>query len=214
MSHVRIYSIALVTVFVGAVAVSAATSQSTPSRNNAATSRTLAGPPPTTPPEIKARLHGCSKPSHTTLGQMLFRFGVNLGSTAPGSAGTVYRSMASALGVPGFDDDQQRERIGHTQHGAAALFDLLLAAAPEIEANMPSSEVCEVAGVATQMFNPATGACNENAVSCLLGFPATATHVSQCTGIVNQATPGDAIDEANKRRLAIATVLASAYMCE
>jgi len=215
MAHVRIYSIGLVAVFTGAIAVSAATSQTTPSRKNTTRPGTLAGPPPATvPPEIKARLRGCSKPSHRTLGQVLAQLGVNLGDLTVGSAGSVYANMASALGTPSLDDNQQRERVGHTQHGAAALFDLMLAAAPEIEAGMPSAAVCEASGVGTQMFDPGTGACNENAVSCLLGFPATAAHVSQCTGIVNQATPGDTVDEANKRHLAIATVLASAYVCE
>jgi hypothetical protein len=51
--------------------------------------------------------------------------------------------------------------------------------------------------------------CNEAAVTCLIGRPATPEHLAICNRIIEEA---DTVDDG--KQLAVATLLAAAHTCE
>src|SRR5688572_5723812 len=127
------------------------------------------------PPKYTARVHSCSKIRYATIGRVLASRGVDIGNTTELSAGQLYMSGDQALGAPNYGA-RARENIEMTTAGASRLFDTFVAAAPEIIANMPSRTECMIGNVGASMFN-ASGACNADGISCLIGYPATASHI-------------------------------------
>ena len=101
-----------------------------------------------------------------------------------------------------------RENVDVTTSGASRLFDIFVQAAPEIIANLPGRDECKVAGVGTRMFNDANQ-CTADGISCLLGVPATASHIEVCNLTVSRASDVD-----KGKRIAVATLLAAAHTCE
>jgi hypothetical protein len=176
-------------------------------------------PPPPPPPsqaEVDARLHSCNKIPYVTLGNLLSDLGVNLNGNMVGTlptAGKLWREGKLALGVPVFDS-RLHEKQFHSTASALKLFDIFVQAAPEIIATIQTKEVCEKNGVGQTMFNAQTGECNEDAVSCLIGYPATADHLLLCNLILDQADPNNAADLTKKKHIAVATLLSAAHTCE
>jgi hypothetical protein len=161
------------------------------------------------PPEVRTRLHSCQKVQYETLGNILSDLGVNMGNTGqkPPSAADLYNAGGSALGVADYD-----ARVGETivwsAAGAAKLFDIFVQAAPEIIANIGSAPACQVNGQGVSMFD-AQNRCNADAVTCLLGRPASAAQVDVCSALVQQAS-----DIPTGQNIAVATILAATHSCE
>jgi hypothetical protein len=131
------------------------------------------------------------------------------------SAGALYSGGQDAFSVPKLDS-RRGEKDGHTTASAMKLFDVFVQAAPEIVANISSPQLapaCTINGQNPEMF-AADGSCIEEAVSCLIGYPATEDHMLLCNLIVDKADPGDAADVSNKRHIAVATLLSAAHSCE
>jgi hypothetical protein len=163
------------------------------------------------PPEIRTRLHSCQKPQNAAIRNMLQGFGVDLGSQGdPATAGQLFNEGEDALGGPNYAS-RTSEALTWTNSGATKFQDIFVMAAPEIIAAMPTLEKCMVNGVGTQMFEGAVGeeTCVEDAISCLIGRPATPDHVGICNHILAEATD---IDSA--KQLAVAAMLAAAHTCE
>jgi hypothetical protein len=159
-------------------------------------------------PEISTRMHSCRKIKYATLGNVLTALGVNLGKTStPPSAGQLYKGGAQALGAPNYGA-RVREAIDGTTSSGTKLFDIMVQAAPEIIAAMPTQAACMVAGVATSMFD-AQGNCTQNGISCLQGFPATQPQVDLCNSVLSSASTAQ-IGQA----IAVASILAAAHTCE
>jgi hypothetical protein len=159
------------------------------------------------PPEIRTRLHSCQKVQITALRNMLSSLGVNLDATGdPPTAGQLIGGGAGALGAATYD-----ARVGETlvwsAAGAAKLFDIFVQAAPEIIANLPNVDQCKVDGVGPQMFDG--NACNADAIACITGRPATASHVAICNKIVTSAS-----DPEVGKKIAVATLMSGAHSCE
>ncbi len=166
------------------------------------------------PPEIRTRLHGCTKIRYAALGDLLSSRGVNLGATAatgPKPAGQLYTQGKDALGVAKLDA-REAEPYFHTTSGATKLFDIFVQAAPEIIANIESAEVCKVNGVGAPMFN-ADDSCNEQALACLMGRPPKEQDLVLCNVMVaqNDGTPADL---ARKKQVTVAAFLSAAHTCE
>jgi hypothetical protein len=157
------------------------------------------------PPAYRSRVHGCRKMRYRTVGRMLSDLGVNL--QAPSGAGALYRSSDQALGAPNYAA-RIPETTQLTTASASRLFDLLVVAAPEIIANVESSERCQVGGRGVSVFD-ASGSCTEEGLTCLLGEPATTEHVALCDLMVDRATSPEI-----GRVVAVASVLAAAATCE
>ena len=169
------------------------------------------------PPEIRTRLHSCTKVSYAALGEFLASRGVDLDKTAPNNqpktAGQLYKAGGDALGAARFDA-REGETYFHTASGATKLFDIFVQAAPEIIANVEKVEACKLNGVGKPMFDPMTGACVYESLSCVMGRPATEDDLAICDLMLDTAKTGDLADLAIKRNITVAAFLAAAHTCE
>lgn len=159
------------------------------------------------PPAYRARVHGCRKMRYGTIGRMLRSLGVDTASDAPLSAGRMWREADQALGAPNYGA-RISETTELTTASASRLFDILVQAAPEIIANVPSQERCMIGDRGARIFDDA-GRCTEEGLTCLIGEPASAEHVALCNVIASRATTPE-----KGRVLAVASMLAAAATCE
>lgn len=163
-------------------------------------------------PETRARLHSCQKVQITALRNILTDFGVDLAATGnPPTAGQLLTDGGTALGQANYAA-RQGEDLVWTAAGAAKQFDIFVQAAPEIIDAMPNLEQCKVGGVGPNMFDD-DGAgkitCNDDAVSCLIGRPATPDHLAICNNLIESASSPD-----KGKAIAVGTLLAAAHSCE
>jgi hypothetical protein len=169
------------------------------------------------PPEIRTRLHSCTKIPYASLGDFLTSRGVNLDATssngAPKTAGELYKQGTDALGVARFDA-REGETYFHTTAGATKLFDIFVQAAPEIIANIQNVDDCKLNGVGSPMFDPTTGACVQQSLSCIMARPATPDDMALCNLMLDQAKKGDMNDLTLKRNITVAAFLSAANTCE
>jgi hypothetical protein len=167
------------------------------------------------PPEIRSRLHGCTKLRYDALGTFLSSRGVNLGATAPNgspkTAGQLYAEGRDALGVAKFEA-REAEAYFHTTSGATKLFDIFIQASPEVIANIQDAEDCKLGGVGFPMFD-SEGACVRESLSCVMGRPATSDDLILCSQLA-QDHDGSEADMNRKRQLAVAAFLSAAHTCE
>jgi len=163
-------------------------------------------------PEVRSRLHSCQKIQIAALKNILQNFGVNLDATGdPPTAGELVNGGGTALGAANYAA-RMGEDLVWTAAGAAKEFDIFVQAAPEIIAAMPTLPQCQVDGVGPQMFDTdANGnvSCNVDAVSCLIGRPATDDHVAICTSLLNSSSSID-----NGKNIAVGALLSAAHSCE
>jgi hypothetical protein len=133
---------------------------------------------------------------------------VDLDATGdPPTAGQLLNGGGTALGQANYAA-RMGEDIVWTAAGAAKMFDIYVQAAPEIIAAMPNLPQCQIEGVGPNMFEE-DGSCNADAVSCLIGRPATADHLAICKDLVDSASSVD-----NGRNIAVAALLSAAHTCE
>jgi len=158
------------------------------------------------PPKYTSRVHSCPKLRYRTLGRVLASLGVNMANTTALSAPELYRTGDNAMGAPSFTN-RIRENITVSTSGASREFDIFAAAAPEIIAAVPTLARCNVGGVPAVLFNGNT--CDPTGITCLLGTPATLTHLDFCNLTVSNASTPDI-----GKRIAVAALLAAAYTCE
>ena len=169
------------------------------------------------PPEVRTRLHSCTKIPYASLGTFLTSRGVNLNATssggAPKTAGELYKTGTDALGVARFDA-REAETYFHTTAGATKLFDIFVQAAPEIIANIQNVDECKLNGTSKPMFDATTGACIYESLSCIMARPATEDDMTLCNLMLAQAAKGDAKDLTTKRNITVAAFLSAANTCE
>lgn len=163
------------------------------------------------PPEIRTRLHSCQKMQIATLRNILSSLGVDLDATAgngqPPTAGQLLNGGGTALGQANYAA-RTGEALVWTAAGAAKQFDVFVQAAPEIIANISTAPGCQVNGSGPTMFN-ADNTCNEDAITCIIGKPATSEHVAICNNLVTTAS-----DPEKGKAIAVATMLSAAHSCE
>jgi hypothetical protein len=155
-------------------------------------------------PEVVARLHSCAKIPYATLGALLASRGVNIAAAATGqTAGALYKTGAAALGMPNYAGRVPEAIIASTA-SMAKEFDILVAAAPEVQKNLTTSKACPGTTIAD-----ATGKFSKDGISCIMGKPATDAHVTLANQLVTQAA-----DVNTGVQLAIAALLEAAHTCE
>jgi len=157
---------------------------------------------------VRTRLHSCKKPEYSMIRNILTTFGVDINATGtPDTAGELFKNGGGALGVANYDA-RVGEAITWTAAGAAKFFDIFSQAAPEIIANLPNVDQCKIDGVGVEMFD-AQDQCNPDAVTCLIGRPATEAHIAVCNNAVQSASDLD-----KGKRIAVATLMSAAHYCE
>lgn len=170
------------------------------------------------PPEVRTRLHSCTKIPYSTLGNVLRDFGVDMNSSGNvvKTAGQLYREGADMMGAPQYEA-REPEKYFHTTAGAARLFDIFAQAAPEIIEAMPTLPQCQLDGQGFEVFatdDEGVVSCTAEALACLIARPATQEDVALCNLIIASAAPGDADDLETKQNIAVAVALAAAHTCE
>jgi hypothetical protein len=159
------------------------------------------------PPEIRTRLHSCQKLRVVTLRNILADFGVKLDAQAATSAGQLLAKGTDALGAANYAA-RNGEALVWSNSGATKVHDIFVQAAPEIIAAMPNVARCKIDEKGVSMFDE-NNQCNEDAITCLIGKPATLEHVKICNQAVATAT------DVNKgKAIAVAAMLAAAHTCE
>ncbi len=159
------------------------------------------------PARYSSRVHKCPKVQYRTLGRVLSSRGVDMAARGPLSAARLYADGDQALGAPNYGA-RQREARELSTATASKMFDIYVQAAPEIIANLPGRDECKVAGVGARIFNDANQ-CTADGITCLIGVPATASHIEVCNLTVSRASDVD-----KGKRIAVATLLAAAHTCE
>jgi hypothetical protein len=159
------------------------------------------------PPRYASRVHSCSKVRYRTLGNLLASRGVNLTNTDPVSAGSIYTLNANGLGGPNYAQ-RERENVELGLATESKIFDIFVQAAPEIIANLPLRPECQKNGVGAKLFD-AANQCQLDGISCLMGLPATQTHVDLCNLTVQRAD-----DIEHGKQLAVAVLAAAAHTWE
>jgi hypothetical protein len=164
------------------------------------------------PPEYTAHMHSCPKVRYLTLGNLLAARGVNVANnaapnpaTAAPTAGYLYASGEAALGAENYAN-RIRESIDITISGESREFDIFAAAAPEVITAFTNNTITACPNA--QLFD-AGGVCQPEGITCLIGSPATAAHLSLCNLTVSKAS-SQTIGE----QMAVAVMLAAAYTCE
>lgn len=154
------------------------------------------------PPSYTSHVHSCQKVRYANLGNIMASVGMNPTNNTALSAGDLYTTGFNALGGSNYAN-RIRENISITTSGASREFDIFAAGAPETIANISTLARC--GGV--QLFNGNQAL--PDGITCLIGVPATATHVA----LINE-TIANATDPATGQRIAVAAMLAAAYTCE
>lgn len=126
----------------------------------------------------------------------------------------MYRESARALGAARYAQGA-RETLEPTASSTVRLFDLFLAAAPEVLEAMPTMDACRREGRGARLFD-AAGRCRADGLSCLTGTPATAAELELCDRLV--AAPAGvgagSIEPRAARIIVTAALLSAAFTCE
>ena len=161
--------------------------------------------------EVVARLHSCSKITYSGLGNILANHGVNTGSTAQNSAGLLYKGGSSALGVANYGG-RVAEMIIPSTAALSKQFDIMVAASQEIQAAAKGGTLKMTACPSTQLID-SSGNFTKDGLSCLMGKPATADHLSIANDAITQAT-AQGLTKDQGQQIAIASILEAAHTCE
>jgi hypothetical protein len=155
-------------------------------------------------PDVVARLHGAQKIQYASLGLILADLGVNVTSTTANSAGQLYSTGQSPLGVAVYSS-RTPEMIEPSTSALAKEYDIFAAAATEIlKSNLAASKRCP-----GTLLVDTTGAFTHDGLSCILGKPAKPEHLTLANQLVAAAS-----DTATGQQIAIATLLAAAHTSE
>jgi len=158
-------------------------------------------------PVAAARMHGCTKITYASLGAILTSRGINTGNTQAMSAGQLYRTGGSALGVANYGGRVPEALIASTA-ALSKQFDIMVAASQELQKNKPQMSGCQSA----QLLD-AQGNFTQDGLSCLMGKPASATHVTVANDAITQAQ-AKGLSQAEGQQIAIAALLEAAHTCE
>lgn len=162
-------------------------------------------------PEVVARVHSCSKITYSTLGNILANRNVNLSSTTTNSAGLLYKGGASALGVANYSG-RVAEMILPSTAALSKQFDILVAAAQEIQAQIKAGTYSPKACPGTQIVDT-SGNFTKDGLTCLMGKPATADHITIANDAVTEAV-SKGLTQDQGQQIAIAAVLEASHTCE
>jgi len=158
-------------------------------------------------PVVVARLHGCTKIPYASLGNVLSSRGINVMNTQQMSAGQLYKTGAAALGVASYAG-RVPEMLVPSTAALSKQFDIMLAAAREIQMNKPA-----MSGCTNVQITDAQGNFTKDGLSCLMGKPATQAHVTVANDTITQAQ-AQGLSQAEGQQIAIGALLSAAHTCE
>ena len=160
------------------------------------------------PPRYTPHMHSCPKVRYKTLGNVLTSLGIDKANATALSAGELYVDGFNALGGPNYAN-RIRENIGITTSGASREFDIFAAAADEVINAFATPTSALMTRCPGAVLFDANNTCQPSGITCLIGTPATSSHLDFCNLTITSAS-----DVATGKRLAVAAMLAAAYTCE
>ena len=179
---------------------------------------TLANGPPL-PASQSQYVHACGKIPYATLGRILKSRGITTtaGAQCPNAlgnydctAGSLYTNGSQVLGIANYParvpDDPWNSTVGMYR-----LQDILIAAAEALvtTGNASGTFAAGTDCSGTQLFNGTT--CDARGFACFVGMPLTAAQLSLCNQMLSD--PSCPTDPLVAKRLTLATVAASIYLC-
>ena len=160
------------------------------------------------PATYLAATHSCAAINYDNLGGLLASRGVDLNNGTNLSAGQLYTDGDTALGVSSYEN-RVREPLELSTAQTAKMYDIFIAAAPEIIASMAAGTVtaCDSLGAGINMFEG--DSCTIAGLQCITGMRATASALALCNNAVTSgATTLDG------QHIAVAAAMAAAHTCE
>jgi hypothetical protein len=155
--------------------------------------------------EVEARLHSCTKITYAALGQMLTSRGIDMTDTTAGSAGYLYQTGTAALGLADYPA-RVPEMLIPTTATESKQMDIFVAAASALPTTTALASTTSCAGVS---LLDGSGKFTKDGLSCLMGKPATVTHLTIANQILTEAP-----DTTTGVQLALSTLLEAAHTCE
>lgn len=160
------------------------------------------------PPAESERLHSCGKVRTQTLRRMLVSRGVNL---AMGGVATLLLDADQILGVANFSGrlpESDRNATG----SLTRLYDLLIAAAVQLVPDATTDRLGTSPGCRNERLFNSDNTCNADGFGCLVGTPVSTKEMERCSQLVADAAANTNLT--NGRRLAVAAVAATYFLCD
>jgi len=161
------------------------------------------------------RMHVCGKITYDTLGRILTTRGIATGIASPpaDSAARLYQTGANIMGVANYPA-RVAEADRNSTGGLTRLFDMFLAVADEL---LPSAAIDRLgSGTAcpgTTLFD-ASNNCNADGFACLLGVPVSTVQLAECSASVKRIASLTSNDILRAKRMAVATIASSNFLCD
>ncbi|MBL8631868.1 MAG: hypothetical protein JNM40_01500 [Myxococcales bacterium] len=159
------------------------------------------------------RMHVCGKITYATLGRILSSRGIATGNTAADSAGLLYANGANIMGVANYPA-RVAEAERNSTGSVARLFDIFLAVAEELVPTTGTDRIgMGTACPGATLFDTGNN-CTADGFACLLGSPLTATQLSECSAGVKRIAALSSNDFVRAKRMAVATIASSNFLCD
>lgn len=164
-------------------------------------------------PSDGQRMHVCGKIMYDVLGTILTTRGVNTANATADSAGVLYRSGSNIMGVANYPA-RVAEADRNSTGGVTRMFDMFLAVADEmVTTTNPNGSITGTGCPGTALFL-ADNSCNADGFACLLGAPLTSVQLMECTNAVKRIASLTSNDFIRAKRMTVATIASSAYLCD
>ena len=159
------------------------------------------------------RMHVCGKIQYATLGRILAARGITTGAGVADSAGTLYTGGSNIMGVANYPA-RVAEADRNSTGGLTRMFDMLLAVAEELLPAAGGDRIgTGTACPGTTLYN-ADNTCNADGFACLIGVPLSAVQLMECSNAVKRIAMLSGNDMLRAKRMTIATIASSAYLCD
>jgi len=160
------------------------------------------------PPAESEKLHSCGKLRTQTLRRILVSRGVSLST---GGMATLMLDADQILGVANFSGrlpESDRNATG----SLTRLYDILIAAAVQLVPDATTDRLGTSPACRNERLFNADGSCNADGFGCLVGTPVSQKEMERCGQLSADAAANT--NPTNGRRLAVAAVAATYFLCD
>jgi hypothetical protein len=165
------------------------------------------------PPAIGERLHSCGKLRYESVLDILKSRGLNIGNGDPNSVGGLVKRAQPVWGVANFIG-RVPESTRNSTSSLVSLEDIAVAMGEELismtnlEGAWPAmSGACS----GEKLFDGMT--CNRDGFACLLGATPSQRQLELCNSMVKSTDTG-VTDELTRKRLTVAALVGTVYLCD
>jgi len=165
------------------------------------------------PPADGEKLHSCGKLRYETFSEILKGRGLNTGNGDPNSVGGLIKRAQPVWGVASFIG-RVPEATRNSTSSLVSLEDIAVAVGEEL-VTMTNSEglwpAMSGACAGEKLFDGMT--CNRDGFACLLGATPSQRQLELCNSMVKSTDTG-VMDEITRKRLTVAALVGTTYLCD